>query len=239
MNKTTFALVALIGIGSLLWVLFARHPNQVPERSGPPHASSSASNHLPPIVKQEPPSLSKDKPRQHSPSEIKLSDSNFLASDGKLSPTTVKALELTEEEEGALHQATIKLRKSVAEIARQKLRPDPARSDSTNGINAYVIPAYEKEGRMLLSDFYHDCDKILGVDRSARLQKLFPDQDYFGGFGRRDMLVQFQDVTDDIGVSQVTVKITELDAATGRTIIARSGDIETTGKFIPDIFSIK
>lgn len=118
---------------------------------------------------------------------------------------------------------------------------DPIRNDPAAGIMAIRIAPFDATA--LLQGFMHEVESILGPRRALKLLSGFPDNGYFGAFGRLEVLAQLHEHSDPPGVSYSTrdpntghelgsgrQSLSEFEAVHGRLALPPAGALATLWK---------
>jgi len=82
---------------------------------------------------------------------------------------------------------------SAAKAVAERAELDEEASDQENGKTVYYIPATPDRGQALLNAFQIGLVNSLGQERGTKLFKAFDPRTKYGGFGRYDVMVEFQE----------------------------------------------
>lgn len=181
------------------------------------------------------------------PSEFSPARNPALMTDGSLSPSIVRDLEINAEEEQALSRTFEAARSSIAAAALPKLQT--ISTSPEQGIAQYRILSFEAEGEAIFEKYSRNVAEILGESRGASFLERFHRYSYFGNFGKNDMVVTFREKTIDtvappsspqlqiLENKYMGVQVEQYDARSGKKLGGFAGRQEDTAVRIPDVFT--
>jgi hypothetical protein len=155
-----------------------------------------------------------------------------MSDSGKLTTAAVEALGMTKDERNQVQSALNTLRSSAQKAVAERAELDNDASDLENGKTVYSIPAAPDRGQSLLDAFKLGMIDSLGQDRGTRLFKAFDPRTQFGGFGRYDVVLEFQDDGNEGRVKWKYYSPTSGDTASSAEMIFEAFEEYFGGSFI-------
>lgn len=131
--------------------------------------------------------------KPHTPEIHDLVDWQIMSDSGKLTTASVEAMSMTREERNKVQSVLDALWSSAAKAVAERAELDKEASDLENGKTVYFIPAAPDRGQGLLNTFQIGLVNSLGQERGTKLFKAFDPRTKYGGFGRYDVMVEFQE----------------------------------------------
>ena len=145
---------------------------------------------------------------------------------GMLTTRAAEEARLSSDERQAVQSEFNRFLINAENDTSRRAKLDPEKSDSTEGITVYNIPASPDRGKALLDELYSSISKSIGKERASVLCGKFDPNKFLGGVGRTDIQIQFHAPTSKFGDGREMVKYIITDPSSGAVTTTAVMDLD-------------